>query len=134
MLGPTRANSETPFERFIGKTLDFSHLKVFGSLTYVHVDKEEKKLDAKAIKTTFIGYDSNTKGFKFYSLLLWKIIVFKNVFFYESQFGFSTKPNVSRLDIMFPPNLISFLETNNNDEVHDGKPIEPNNDESTFWT
>ncbi len=72
MLGPTRANSKTPFERFIGKTHDFNHLKVFGSLAYVHVDKEEKNLDAKAIKTTFIGYDSKTKGFRCYSLLLQK--------------------------------------------------------------
>jgi hypothetical protein len=33
----------TPSERFIGKTFDLNHLKVFGSLAYVHVDKEGKK-------------------------------------------------------------------------------------------
>jgi hypothetical protein len=60
--------------------------------------------------------------------------VFRDVFFDESQFGFLAKPNVSRLHIVFPPNLISFLETNNRDEVHDGELIEPNNDESTFRT
>jgi hypothetical protein len=58
----------------------------------------------------------------------------RNVLFDESQFGFSTKPNVYRLDMMIPPNLIFFPKTNNNDEVHDGEPIEPNNDESTFRT
>ncbi len=41
---PTRANlGTTPFEKFTSKALDLSHLKVFGSLAYVHVDKEEKK-------------------------------------------------------------------------------------------
>jgi hypothetical protein len=60
--------------------------------------------------------------------------VSKDVLFDESQFGFSAKPNVSRLDIMFPSNPISFFETNNNDEVHDGEPIEPSNDESTSKT
>ncbi len=87
---PIRVNlGTTPFEKFTGKTLDLSHLKVFGNLAYVHVDKEgEKKLDAKAIKTTFIGYDLETKGFRCYNLLLWKIIVSRDVFFDESQFGF----------------------------------------------
>ncbi len=35
MLGPTKVNFETPFEIFIRKSLDLSHLKVFGNLTYV---------------------------------------------------------------------------------------------------
>jgi hypothetical protein len=35
---------------------------------------------------------------------------------------------------VFPPNPISFPKTNNSDEVHDGEPIEPDNDESTSRT
>jgi hypothetical protein len=95
--------------------------------------RKKIKLDAKAIKTTFIGYDFKIKGFRCYSLLLRKIIVFRNVLLDESQFGFSTKPNLFRLDLMFPPPN-SFLETNNSDEVHDEEQIEPGNDESTFKT
>jgi hypothetical protein len=85
-------------------------------------------LDEKAIKTTFIGCDSETKDFRCYTPLLQKNIVSKDVLFNEFQFGFPTKPNVCQLDIVFPPNPISFLETNNNDEVHDGELIEPSND------
>jgi hypothetical protein len=96
--------------------------------------KKKKKLDEKAIKTTFIGCDLETKDFRCYIPLLQKIIVFKDVLFDEFQFGFSAKPNVSWLDIVFPPNPISFLETNNSDEVHDGELIEPSNDESTSKT
>jgi hypothetical protein len=78
----------TPFEKFTSKALDLNHLKVFGSLAYVHVDKEERKLDAKAIKTTFIGYDSKTKGYGCHSPWLRKIIMSINVLFDEYQFGF----------------------------------------------
>ncbi len=43
MLGPTKANlGTTAFEIFIGKTFNLGHLKIFGILAYVHVDKEEK--------------------------------------------------------------------------------------------
>lgn len=116
------------------KTPNLNHLKVFGNLAYIHVDKEEKNLDAKAIKTTFIGCDSKRKDFRCYSPLLRKIIVSKDVLFDESQFGFLAKPNVSRLDIVFPPNPIFFPKTNNSDEVHDGEPTEPSNDKSTSRT
>jgi hypothetical protein len=81
-----------------------------------------------------LGVTKKQRGLGVIVLCYKKIIVSRDVFFYESQFGFSAKPNVYRLDIMFPPNPISFPETNNNDEVHDGEPIEPNNDESTFKT
>ncbi len=132
---PTRANlGTTPFERLTSKTPNLNHLKVFGNLAYIHVDKEEKNLDAKAIKTTFIGCDSKRKDFRCYSPLLRKIIVSKDVLFDESQFGFLAKPNVSRLDIVFPPNPIFFPKTNNSDEVHDGEPTEPSNDKSTSRT
>ena len=47
----------TPEERFTGKKLDMSHLKVFGCIAYVHVpDELQKKLDPKVEKCIFIGY------------------------------------------------------------------------------
>lgn len=58
----------------------------------------------------------------------------RDVVFDESKFVYLAKPNVSKLDIVFPPNLISFPKTNNSDEVHDGEPIEPSNNESTSRT
>jgi len=85
----TRVNLRTtPFERFTCKTLDFSHSKVFGSLAYIHVDKEEKKLDAKAIKTTFIGCDSKTKCFRCYSPLLQKSLCLEMSFFMSPNLVF----------------------------------------------
>ena len=53
-------------EVWIRKELKYSHLRTFGCTTYVHVDPEKRdKLDAKAVKCYFIGYDSDLFGFIF---------------------------------------------------------------------
>jgi hypothetical protein len=44
-------------QKFTGKILDVSHLKVFGCIACVHVlDEKRSKLDPKADKCIFIGY------------------------------------------------------------------------------
>jgi len=44
-------------EKFIGKKLDVSHLRMFGCIVYVHVPEEKRsKLDPKVEKCIFIGY------------------------------------------------------------------------------
>ena len=49
------------------KELKYSHLRIFGCTAYVHVDPEKRdKLDAKAVKCYFIGYDSDMFGYKFW--------------------------------------------------------------------
>jgi len=46
-----------PEEKFTSKKPNVSHLKVFNSITYVHVlDEKRSKLDPKAEKCIFIGY------------------------------------------------------------------------------
>jgi len=47
----------TPEEKFTGKKLDVSHLRVFGCIAYVHVhDEKRSKLDPRVQKCIFIGY------------------------------------------------------------------------------
>lgn len=55
---PTSAlKNETPYQRWYGKKPDVSHMKVFGCVAYAHVpDTERKKLDKKAVKVHFLGY------------------------------------------------------------------------------
>jgi cbb3-type cytochrome oxidase subunit 1 len=44
-------------EKYSGRKLDLSHLKVFGCIAYVHVRNELRtKLDLIAKKCVFIGY------------------------------------------------------------------------------
>jgi hypothetical protein len=55
-------------EKYSGRKLDLSHLKVFGCIAYVHVlDELRTKLDSKAEKCVFIGYSLEQKGYKCYN-------------------------------------------------------------------
>jgi hypothetical protein len=51
-------NDMTPQEAWSGRKSCVSHLKVFGSIGYVHVDDQVRtKLDDKSKKIIFVGYD-----------------------------------------------------------------------------
>ncbi|KAK2979848.1 hypothetical protein RJ640_000735 [Escallonia rubra] len=66
---PTRSVwNQTPQEAWTGYKPSVSHLKVFGSIAYVHVpDQQRKKLDDKSEKFIFIGYSQESKGHKLYN-------------------------------------------------------------------
>ncbi|XP_073224696.1 uncharacterized mitochondrial protein AtMg00710-like [Cicer arietinum] len=57
---------KTPIEMWSGKPTDYSILKVFGSLAFVHTRQD--KLDPRAIICAFIGYPTGIKGYK-----LWRV-------------------------------------------------------------
>jgi hypothetical protein len=64
---PTRVNlGIKPFELLYGKCPIVSHLRVFGSTYYVHINTKIKKLDPRAVLGTFVGYDNHTKGYRIY--------------------------------------------------------------------
>ena len=47
----------TPFEKYHNKRPNLSHLRVFGSIAFVHVPKaERRKLDQKSLRCIFVGY------------------------------------------------------------------------------
>ena len=55
----------TPYEKLYKQRPDVSHLKVFGSIAYVHIpDELRTKLDPKVEKCVFIGYSLEQKGYK----------------------------------------------------------------------
>ena len=77
-------NYKLPEEEWTGKTVSLSHLKVFGCVSYVHVNAKKKdKLDAKSRKCFFIRYGTDKFGYKFWSEQDKKIIKSKNVIFNE---------------------------------------------------
>ncbi|EZA46811.1 Copia protein [Ooceraea biroi] len=48
--------NKTPYELWTGKVPDLQHLKIFGSVAYVHVPKMfTKKFDARAKKMLLVG-------------------------------------------------------------------------------
>ena len=55
-----------PEEVWSGKGIKFSHLKVFGCVSYIHIDSDARsKLDAKSKICFFIGYGDEKFGYRF---------------------------------------------------------------------
>jgi len=62
---PTAGEDRTPHEKWTGKVPDPSYLRRFGCSAYVAVPAEKRqKLDIKARKLTFVGYEEGTKGYR----------------------------------------------------------------------
>ncbi|BBG99166.1 transposable element gene [Prunus dulcis] len=68
---PTKAlNNITPFEAYSGRKPRIAHLKVFGSLCYVHVPVDRRhKLEPKSFKGVFVGYATCEKGYRVFDPL-----------------------------------------------------------------
>lgn len=63
--GTSTVKGKTAYELWYGKSAKFDNFRIFGSEVYVHVPKQQRrKLDAKAKKCIFVGYDDNVKGFR----------------------------------------------------------------------
>ena len=76
----------TPYERWHGRKAYVSNLKVFGCISYVHVpDQKRKKLDKKSAKSIFVGYPSNSKGYKLYNPETKKMFRSRDVIFLETS-------------------------------------------------
>ena len=77
-------DNKTLQEAWNGIKPTVSHLRVFGSLAYVHVPIQRRcKLDDKSEKHAFVGYDKQSKGYKLYNPNTRKVIVRRDVEFDE---------------------------------------------------
>ena len=73
-----------PKEVWSDKEVNFSHLKVFYCVSYVHIDSNaHSKLDAKSNICFFIGYGDENFGYRFWDEQNKKIIRSRNVIFNE---------------------------------------------------
>ena len=73
-----------PEEVWSGKEVNLSFLKVFGCLSYVHIDPTNRnKLDPKSKKYFFIGYGDAEFGYRFWDDQNRKIIRSRDVIFNE---------------------------------------------------
>ena len=73
-----------PEEVWSYKEVKFSHLKVFGCVSYVHIDSDARsKLDAMSKICFFIDYGDEKIGYRFWDEQNRKIIKSRNVIFNE---------------------------------------------------
>ncbi|RVW71220.1 Retrovirus-related Pol polyprotein from transposon TNT 1-94 [Vitis vinifera] len=82
---PTKALlNKTLIEAWSGRNPSVRHFKVFGCLCYSQVPKERRsKLDETSEKCIFMGYSSQSKGYRLYNLKTNKLIISRYVIFYE---------------------------------------------------
>lgn len=61
----SKGSNRSPVQMFCGDKPDWDKLRQFGSEVYVHVpEKKRDKLQPKAIKMKFVGFDPHAKGYR----------------------------------------------------------------------
>jgi len=79
--------NKTPHHIWNGKTPALGHLRVFGSVCWYLLPKQNvKKLDARSTSAIFIGYSESSKAYKLLNLNTNKVIISKDVTFDEDIF------------------------------------------------
>ena len=87
---PTTAFNKkiTPYERWYRRKPNLNHLKVFGCMAYAHIpDVKRTKLDKKAEKLRFVGYSTQSKGYRLLDEKTSNVVIRRDVIFNERDFG-----------------------------------------------
>ena len=82
---PTKSvKDKTPIEAWNGKKPSAKHLRVFGSICYIHIpDVKRHKLEDKTIRGIFLGYSNISKGYRVYNLQTKKLVISRDVEVYD---------------------------------------------------
>ncbi|KAK4402464.1 Retrovirus-related Pol polyprotein from transposon TNT 1-94 [Sesamum angolense] len=101
---PTKAvQNMTPIEAWSGKKPSAKHLRVFGSICYVHIPTEKRhKLEEKTEKGIFLGYSTQSKGYRIYNLKTKKLIISRDVEFDEDAMWNWDEEKVEIQSVMIP--------------------------------
>ncbi|KAF7841355.1 retrovirus-related pol polyprotein from transposon tnt 1-94 [Senna tora] len=97
-LPPWAGAKKSSFEALYGEKPNVNYFRIFGSICYVHVPKGNRtKLDPKARKCVFVGYDSYRKGWRCMDPKTKKFTTSRDVVFDEVSTPFSS-PKLVALD------------------------------------
>ncbi|KAM7494627.1 hypothetical protein LguiB_029236 [Lonicera macranthoides] len=90
-----------PFEVLYQRKPNVSYFRVFGSVCFVHISKNNRtKLDPRARKCVFVGYDTYRKGWRCMDPFSKKVVVSRDVVFNEvSDFKFTETVGSNTADL-----------------------------------
>ncbi|CAI5462115.1 unnamed protein product [Closterium sp. Yama58-4] len=98
-----RCVTKTPLEAWSGTKPDVTDLRTFGCTCYYHVlDATRTKLEAKARVAMYLGPSADHKAWRVWDLEHGKLVVSRDVVFYEDTFP-SKSMNVPSVIIVPPP-------------------------------
>lgn len=82
---PSSKSEKSPFEVWTGRKPNLSHIRIFGSRTFVHIpDARRTKLEAKCIEGVLVGFCENTKAYRIYIPSQRRVVVSRDVIIDES--------------------------------------------------
>ncbi|CAL9010567.1 unnamed protein product [Prunus brigantina] len=77
-------DNTTPFKKFSGRKPGVKHLRIFGSLCYIHIPSQKRhKLEETGEKGVFVGHGVYEKGYRVLNLRTQKIELSRSVIFDE---------------------------------------------------
>ena len=112
-LPSSAINGKTPLEVWYGKpATNYDTLHIFGSTTYYHV--VESKLDPRAKKALFMGFNPGVKGYRLWCLEAKKTIISRDVTFDESAMLYKVnleEPDYIPIQVEGTPKKVEFERT-----------------------
>lgn len=117
---PPAKSEKSPFEVWTGRKPNLTHIRIFGSRTYVHIpDTKRSKLDAKCIEGILVGFCENTKAYRVYVPTQRKVIISRDVIIDETTgYQGETVDNTKTITGLGTDNVDDqFLHTNATDVV-----------------
>lgn len=94
------------YELLYGEKPSYEHLRVFGSLCFVHAKSRDKdKFGSRSRRCVFLGYPFSQKGWKVFDLETEEFLISRDVIFKETEFSFSSQssaPTMSQLPTQIP--------------------------------
>ena len=122
-----------PITLWNGKKPDVSYFKTFGCQAYVFIPKEDRqnKLSPKSEEMIFIGYETGTKGYRFWSSSKHRVVIQTTATFDESILPRCPKEQVKDKQPEPPHTTQESLpnqDSDSNSSSEDDDPLEPSKD------